>query len=146
WETQTDGSLLLEGIQSGNHHLRVTKDGFNDWENSIFCDGKPQQVMAELSSKSLNPNQTMKVPQPTMPPMSQIEQETVVSQQKMPVNFQQSYNPPIESRKKGFSMLLLFGGIGAFLLLGVFGIGIYWVFFSSGLGFGGNTNLPVNHA
>jgi serine/threonine-protein kinase len=145
-ESQTDGSLLLEGIQSGNHHIRVTKDGFNDWENSIFCDGQPQKVMAELAPKdyfpTVNPAETMKVPQPTMPLVKQVEDETVISQQRIPAG-----NPPFgqtyQKEKKGFPALLIFGGLGAFLLLGVFGIGIYWVFFSSG-GLTGNTNRLEN--
>src|SRR5207302_1744027 len=29
--TQDSGDLLLEGIQSGNHHVRITKNGFQDW-------------------------------------------------------------------------------------------------------------------
>lgn len=51
-ETLPDGYLLLEGIQSGNHRIKVSKDGFHDWENQIFCDGKPQQVVAQLQHTS----------------------------------------------------------------------------------------------
>jgi formylglycine-generating enzyme required for sulfatase activity len=40
--------LLLEGIQSGNHHLRISHDGFDDWLGDVVCDGQPQQVIAEL--------------------------------------------------------------------------------------------------
>jgi serine/threonine protein kinase len=47
-ESKPDGLLFLEGIQSGNHHLRVSHEGFVDWENEIVCDGKPRQVVAEL--------------------------------------------------------------------------------------------------
>ena len=46
--TQETGDLLLEGIQSGNHRLRVTKQGFQDWIADVVCDGKPVQVTAEL--------------------------------------------------------------------------------------------------
>lgn len=55
-ESQTDGYLLLDGIQSGNHRVKVSKDGFHDWENQIFCDGKPQQVVAQLQHRSGNVN------------------------------------------------------------------------------------------
>ncbi|HRH43225.1 MAG TPA: bifunctional serine/threonine-protein kinase/formylglycine-generating enzyme family protein [Pyrinomonadaceae bacterium] len=55
-ESQTDGYLLLEGIQSGNHRVKVSKEGFHDWENQIFCDGKPQQVVAQLQHSSGNIN------------------------------------------------------------------------------------------
>jgi serine/threonine protein kinase len=47
-ESQPDGWLLLEGLQSGNHHLRVSHEGFQDWESEVVCDGKPQQIVVEL--------------------------------------------------------------------------------------------------
>src|SRR5206468_2027979 len=47
-QTQVDGSLLLAGVQSGNHHLRLSHDGFMDWLGDVVCDGKPQEVVAEL--------------------------------------------------------------------------------------------------
>jgi serine/threonine-protein kinase len=47
-QSKPDGLLFLEGIQSGNHFLRVSHDGFEDWEDEIFCDDKPRQVVAEL--------------------------------------------------------------------------------------------------
>ena len=46
--TRDSGDLLLEGIQSGNHHLRVTHDGFQDWLSDVMCDGRPVEVVAEL--------------------------------------------------------------------------------------------------
>jgi formylglycine-generating enzyme required for sulfatase activity len=46
--TQDDGVLLLEGIQSGNHFLRISHDGFDDWLGDVVCDGRPQKVVAEL--------------------------------------------------------------------------------------------------
>jgi serine/threonine-protein kinase len=49
--TLDDGWLLLEGIQSGNHHLRVSHDGFEDWLGDVVCDGKPQRVVAELRTR-----------------------------------------------------------------------------------------------
>src|SRR5215204_1794525 len=50
-QSRDDGWLMLEGIQSGNHHLRVAHDGFQDWFGDVNCDGKPQQVVAELRSQ-----------------------------------------------------------------------------------------------
>src|SRR3954463_202357 len=49
--TRDDGFLLLEGIQSGNHHLRISHDGFDDWISDVVCDGKPQRVIAELRAR-----------------------------------------------------------------------------------------------
>ncbi len=50
--THDDGWLLLEGIQSGNHRIRVSRDGFRDWETDVICDGQPQQVVARLMDDS----------------------------------------------------------------------------------------------
>ncbi|REJ78095.1 MAG: PEGA domain-containing protein [Acidobacteria bacterium] len=47
-QTHQDGWLLLEGIQSGNHHIKVTHEGFVDWEADVFCDGSPVEVVARL--------------------------------------------------------------------------------------------------
>jgi len=46
--TRDDGFMMLEGIQSGNHHLRISHDGFDDFITDVVCDGKPQRVIAEL--------------------------------------------------------------------------------------------------
>lgn len=47
-QTRDDGGLLLDGIQSGNHHIRLSHKGFSDWQSEVICDGRPQQVVAEL--------------------------------------------------------------------------------------------------
>lgn len=48
-ESRDSGLLLLEGIQSGNHHVRISHEGFSDWQGDVVCDGKPQEVIADLS-------------------------------------------------------------------------------------------------
>jgi len=47
-QSQADGWFLLDGLQSGNHHLRVTSDGFQNWERHVVFDGKPRQIAVEL--------------------------------------------------------------------------------------------------
>lgn len=47
--TKEDGPLLIEGVQTGNHRIKVTRSGYRDWETDVFCDGKPQQVVARLT-------------------------------------------------------------------------------------------------
>ena len=47
-ESQVDGWITLDGLQTGNHLLRVSHNGFEDWESEIVCDGRPKQVVAEL--------------------------------------------------------------------------------------------------
>ncbi len=50
-QSQADGWLTLDGLQSGNHQLRISHKGFQDWENNITFDGKPKQVVAELKAE-----------------------------------------------------------------------------------------------
>lgn len=47
-ESRDDGWMTLNGIQTGRHLLRVSHDGFEDWQSDVSCDGTPQQVTAEL--------------------------------------------------------------------------------------------------
>ena len=63
-QSKPDGLLFLEGIQSGNHHLRVSHDGFQDWEDEIFCDEKPRQVVAELRAAA--PQDRNAIPRPAV--------------------------------------------------------------------------------
>src|SRR5436190_19367652 len=61
-QTKDDGGLLLEGIQSGNHHIRLSHKGFSDWQSEVVCDGRPQQVVAELQSGFTDSN--IAIPKP----------------------------------------------------------------------------------
>ncbi len=47
-QSRADGWLTLDGLQNGNHLLRISHTGFEDWENRITLDGNPKQVIAEL--------------------------------------------------------------------------------------------------
>lgn len=47
-ETRDDGWITLNGIQTGSHQIRVSHAGFEDFQTSVNCDGRPQQVTAEL--------------------------------------------------------------------------------------------------
>ena len=49
-ETRDDGWITLSGIQTGNHRLRVSHVGFDDWQTDLNFDGTPKQVIAELRS------------------------------------------------------------------------------------------------
>lgn len=49
-QTREDGWITLNGIQSGNHRIRISKQGFQDWTGDVVCDGNPKQVVAELKS------------------------------------------------------------------------------------------------
>lgn len=62
--TADNGDLLVDGIQSGNHHLRVSHDGFVDWMGAVVCDGSPQEVVAELRDKTIG---SIPIPMPGEP-------------------------------------------------------------------------------
>ena len=47
-QSRDDGWLILEGMQSGTHHLRISHPGFQDWVGNVTCDGRPQRLVAQL--------------------------------------------------------------------------------------------------
>lgn len=58
-ESRPDGWITLNGVRSGRHHLRVIKDGFQDWHRDVLCDGTNQQVAAELARGANAPQATV---------------------------------------------------------------------------------------
>jgi serine/threonine-protein kinase len=164
-QTQADGWLLLEGVQSGNHRVRISHDGYQDWESEVVCDGKPQQVVVRLSEGTVGiprPMETMPVmqqsqqhiPQMSQPAMQQSYpvaplnshpqmQQTAPQQNwqtgQQPGNFAQSVPP----QQRGISPLILaIIGVGGLLLLisgGLFGA------YQLGM-FGGKTVVGVNNS
>ena len=69
-QSQADGWFLLEGLQSGNHHLRVSSDGFQNWESNVMFDGKPRQIVAELKP-AIKP-EVDSIPRPTFQTMPSV--------------------------------------------------------------------------
>ncbi|HEY2846989.1 MAG TPA: protein kinase, partial [Pyrinomonadaceae bacterium] len=155
--TRDTGDLLLEGIQSGNHHLRVTHDGFQDWLSDVVCDGRPVEVVAELREGeglptivtdrgtagqktvvSLTPEQIS-----TQSDMARTVQDYVPN--RIPVSIDQSQSPSqpyIQPVQKKSSKGLLLGITG---LLAVLVIGIGAVVAAYMLGFiGGPKTAPGN--
>jgi eukaryotic-like serine/threonine-protein kinase len=49
-QTRDDGWITLNGMQTGSHNIRISKEGYEDWYGDILCDGQPKQVVAELRS------------------------------------------------------------------------------------------------
>ncbi len=162
--TQPDGWLLLDGVQSGNHRLRVSHDGFQDWESEIVCDGNPQQIVIKLTEGAggiPRPMETMPqlqqsqqhISQMSNPQMqqsysvaplnSQAQIHQTASQQNWQTQQQQSgYVPSMPPKKSAFSPLILtlIGITGALILLsgGLFGA------YKLGM-FGGNNNGVTNN-
>ncbi|MDQ3181269.1 MAG: SUMF1/EgtB/PvdO family nonheme iron enzyme [Acidobacteriota bacterium] len=154
-QSRADGWLLLEGLQSGNHHIRVSHEGFQNWENELVCDGESKQVVAELKSKQ----DTGAIPKPseTIPPLRQSvyqnpspnfntsQNSPTASQQiSQPVDLFQSQSLPKKSWL--FSPLFLaIIGISGLLLLVIVGVGGAYMagFFKRT---GGNTNIITNNS
>lgn len=70
-QSQPDGWLLLEGIQSGNQRLRVSHDGYEDWKSEVFFDGNPKQLVAQLKNIAVAPavappNESLNFSQPAI--------------------------------------------------------------------------------
>ncbi|MEO8647558.1 MAG: serine/threonine-protein kinase, partial [Acidobacteriota bacterium] len=66
-QSRDDGWITLNGIQSGNHRLRIHHDGFSDWQADVTFDGRPQQLLADLTSPTAVPDATV-APRPGIGP------------------------------------------------------------------------------
>lgn len=160
-ESQHDGYLLLEGLQSGNHRVRISHEGFHDWESEVVCDGSPQQVIAELKNFSGTippPSETMNFHPSASQNFSATQGSSGAVQQTMPIGSQSSIQQssgqnwhssqqnaafqPV-AKKSMFSplMLAITGILGVLLLTG---IGIGGAFMSGLIGRTGNDNSGAN--
>lgn len=160
-QSREDGALLLEGIQSGNHHLRVSHKGFYDWQGEVVCDGKPQQVVAELRPGLTDSNLGTPIPKPgtevpageagamTMPNRAGMNRPDGMANT-LQQNWQDdkaeiSVAAPVA--KKSGSKSLIFGMLGLFALL-VIGIAGSAIAYRMGY-FGGSgpaANTAANNA
>ena len=126
-ESHEDGWITLSGIQSGNHRVRISKEGLPDWTGDIKCDGNPQQVLADLTAGNA-------IPAATIPSNSQFGQNTphkLSNTQDATGEFQKTAvqdwstgsNIGVQSqppRRSVFSPLVL--GVVAVFALGVLGV------------------------
>ncbi|HEX3100721.1 MAG TPA: SUMF1/EgtB/PvdO family nonheme iron enzyme, partial [Pyrinomonadaceae bacterium] len=151
-ETRENGLLLLEGIQSGNHHLRLSHDGFKDWMGDVVCDGQPREVVVELEPGMRESRTAIPIPDglsvtgtPQAP--SSVPQNTSSIQDHMAQTVQQNFgttgvgvSSAIRPKKRFFSPLVL-GIIGLFVLfvIGIVGLGSGYM-----LGFIGPGRPPGN--
>lgn len=151
-ESRVDGWITLNGIQSGNHHLRVSADGFPDWTSDVVFDGNPKQVVADLVSES----QRIPMPGATVaynavgantPSRMSTTQDT--DMQKTSVQkWDTGPQIGVESQpRKGFFSPLVLAAVGVFALfvVGALGLGGAYMagLFGPGGGGGGNVNTAT---
>ena len=146
-ESRVDGWITLNGIQSGNHHLRVSAQGFPDWTSDVICDGRPQQVVADLVSES----QRIPMPNATVaynavggntPSRMSTTQETggeMLKTQVQTWDTGQNISVGSEPAKKGFFSPLVLAAIGAVVLLGIGVLSLGGAYMAGVFGGGGPT-------
>ncbi len=153
-QSRADGWLMLEGLQSGSHHLRVSHRGFQDWENNVVCDGKQKQVVAELKTEIITDTGAIPKPAETISSIKANAGNT-------PINFSasqgaQTQNQPLQNsfqstgqsvplaaqpKKSVFLSPLFLGiiGICGLLLLAILGVGGAYM-----MGIIGHVEIPPN--
>jgi serine/threonine protein kinase len=129
-ESRVDGWITLNGIQSGNHHLRVAADGFPDWTSDVVCDGRPQQVVADLVSEAQRiPMPAATVAYNAVGGDTPARMSTTQGGGDMAKTAFQKWdtgpNIGVESQpKKGFFSPLVLAGIGLFALFAIGAVGL----------------------
>ncbi len=137
--SRDSGWLLLEGIQSGNHNVRISHEGFQDWQGDVVCDGKPQEVIADLNSfgridSGAIPKPTSGSIRPADPRSGMSQREFAETQRSQSVveGTQQHWQTggqgvfvETQPTKSAFFSPLVLGAVGliALFLLGAFGVG-----------------------
>jgi serine/threonine-protein kinase len=153
-ESRVDGWITLNGVQSGNHHLRVSAEGFPDWTSDVVCDGRPQQVVADLVSEA----QRIPMPAATVaynaiggntPSRMSTTQDTggdMLKTQVQTWNTGQNISVGSEPAKKGFFSPLVLAAVGVVALLGIGILGLGGAYFAGVFGGGGvanNSKVPT---
>ena len=129
-QSLADGWLTLDGLQSGNHLLRISHTGFQDWENHITFDGKPKQVVAELKADFVIDTGAIPKPGVTMNLAAQnsshnTPQNSQASLPQATQNVRQEAAFEQKSKKSIFLSPVFLAVIGIFglLLLAIIGVG-----------------------
>ena len=129
-QSRVDGWITLNGIQSGNHHLRVAADGFPDWTSDVVCDGRPQQVVADLVSEAQRiprPNEmgTVGANTPSRMATTQDTDSAAMKTQVQSWNTGGNISVGTEPKKKGFLSPMVLAAAGVIVLAGagVLGLG-----------------------
>ena len=159
-ETRDNGDLLIQGIQSGNHHLRVSHDGFKDWLGGVVCDGRPQEVLAELEPGMRESKTAIPIPSDltvtgTGKTQAPAGNQTTNMQDQMAQTVQQNWGASeaevatqVRPPKKSFFSPLVLGiaGLLALFVIGAAGFGAAYmlgVFSPTGGSVANKTNSPT---
>ena len=150
-QSRDDGWITLNGIQTGNHRLRVAKEGFGEWQGEVVCDGRPQQLYADLGaggaaaatvafSGGIGPNTPQNLSM-TGDHASEV-QKTMVQNWDTGQNIGVISQPP----KKSFFSPLVLAGIAVVVLGGIGVLGIGGAYMAGAFGGAKNTanNSSVN--
>lgn len=131
------GLLLIEGLQSGNHHLRVSHNGFRDWTGDVVCDGRPVEIVADLRTQTIDTGTAIPMPDVTVGGVHKTIVSTPLNADEMAKTVQQDYSPSrfnvqIDTAvppKKSSSKTILFGigGLLALFLIGIVGFATAWM-------------------
>ncbi len=155
-QTRDDGLLTLEGIQSGNHRLRVSHNGFHDWFGDVVFDGKPQEVVAELKQGQFDSRTA--IPKPDLSVSGTVKsaaatQNDINAQDEMAQTVQQNHQPsrfgvsidtvPPQKKSRVPSILFGIGGLLVLFLIGIVGIGAAYMLGAFGGGRVGNNNVNI---
>ena len=148
-QTRDDGHLLVEGIQSGNHRLRVSHQGFLDWQGNVVFDGTPQEIVAELRRGDLDSKAAIPKPDVSVAGISKHdlatryaldrpdEMEQTVQQNFEPNRFDVSVVTAPPKKASIFSPWLL-GILGLLVLFFIGAIGLGSAYMLGFLGGGGD--------
>jgi len=151
-QTMDNGLLLLEGLQSGNHHLRVSHAGFQDWLRDVVSDGKPLEVVAELTAGAFDSRTAIPMPDITVGGGQKTIANSRQGTDDMDQTVQQNWHPGridvlVDStppkKKSGLSALIFgIGGLLGVFLLVIIGVGAAYMLGAFGpRGTGGPGNV-----
>ncbi len=145
-ESRVDGWITLNGIQSGNHHLRVSASGFPDWTSDVVCDGRPQQVVVDLISEAQRiPMPAATVAYNAVGGDTPSRMSTTQDVDMMKTSVQQWDTGPkigVESQpRRGFFSPLVLATIGVFAIFAVGGLGLGGAYMAGLFGGGGTGNV-----
>lgn len=164
-ESQANGWLILDGLQSGSHHLTVRHAGFKDWEDNVICDGKTQQIVAKLEkSEEVSEQQkgdSYAIPKPPIPTLAGVPVNTpqnFSNTQTDDSSYQQTNRPGLETGnqeievepkpkpKPKFLSPVLLGAIGLFFLFLLTSVGIGGAYMLGWFPFNNTQDPNVNNS